>query len=302
MSTRAWLTAGAAVLVTTGFALLSSGPASFDSSPAPLAPYDVAETESWREEREAALRSPDGWLSIAGFFLLKDGANTVGSDPSSDIRLPAGGAPPYVGRLVRHGAGVRFEPAPEAALLLDGAPLDRRVELSPRNRLQAGRITFHLHASGARVGVRVRDPESEILGTFGGVAWYPVDEGWRLAGRYIPYEEPRPVPIVNVLGDVEEYTSPGEVQVKLRGQNVRLQPLTSGDRLWFIFSDGAAGAETYPIRFLYADAPSPSGGVVLDFNRAYNAPCAYNPFTTCPLPPAANRLEVRVAAGERLPP
>jgi hypothetical protein len=53
-------------------------------------------------------------------------------------------------------------------------------------------------------------------------------------------------------------------------------------------------------RFLYTDAPSADGSVVVDFNRSYNPPCVFSPYATCPLPWPANRLPIRVEAGERM--
>ena len=94
----------------------------------------------------------------------------------------------------------------------------------------------------------------------------------------------------NILGDVEEASSPGEVAFSIGGQAVRLVAFTAGKRLWFVFRDATGGTSTYRIRFLYAEAPDAQGRVRLDFNRAYNAPCAYNPHTTCPLPLPENRL------------
>jgi uncharacterized protein len=65
-----------------------------------------------------------------------------------------------------------------------------------------------------------------------------------------------------------------------------------------VFRDLTAGKETYPAgRFLYADMPR-NGSVVLDFNKAYNPPCAFTPYATCPLPPPQNRMRVRIEAGE----
>ena len=105
--------------------------------------------------------------------------------------------------------------------------------------------------------------------------------------------------MANVLGDRERYTSPGVVEFTLHGQKLRLEPVSSGsDRLFFVFRDGTSGNETYgAARFLTTDGPQ-NNQVMLDFNKAVNPPCAYNPFTTCPLPPKDNRLTTRIEAGE----
>jgi uncharacterized protein (DUF1684 family) len=262
--------------------------------------YDVQATESWRATRAKDLQSPTGWLTVSGLFFLKPGANVVGSDPASDVALPPGGAPARVGIVTREPDKVWFEPAAGADVKINNALISSKVELARANRLTTGRVTFFLHESGDRLAIRVRDPESSLLKTFSGLNWFPVREAWRITGKFVPYDTPKPVVVQNVLGDLERFVSPGEVTFNVNGAAVKLQPVRSGQRLWFIFADATAGRETYRIRFLYADAPAADGTVVLDFNRAYNPPCAYNPYTTCPRPPAENFLKVRIEAGERL--
>ena len=266
--------------------------------PAATASRSAAETESWRAQRERDLKSDTGWLTVAGLSFLKPGLNTVGSDRDSDVVLPSP-APARAGELTRENRTVWFAPAPGSGVLLNGAPLDGRVELKPRDRLSSGGVTFHLHESGERVGIRIRDVNSPLRRSFKGLRWFPVREAWTIDARFVPYDQPRVTTVANVLGDFEQLTVPGEVVFTVQGAEVRMQAAQSGRRLWLIFSDATAGRDTYRIRFLYADAPSPDGVVTLDFNRAYNPPCAYNPFTTCPVPPPQNRLKVAIPAGER---
>ena len=257
------------------------------------------ETESWRAQRERDLKSDTGWLTVAGLVFLKPGVNTVGADPDSDVVLP-GAAPRHAGRLIRENAGVAFEPEAGAALTLNGAPVNGRVQLGARDRISAAGVSFHLHESGERIGIRIRDVNSPLRKTFKGLRWFAVRDAWTIEGQFVRYPEPRAVTVANVLGDFERLTVPGEVVARIGGQDVRLQAASSGRRLWFIFSDALGGRDTYRIRFLYADPPDADGRVTLDFNRAYNPPCAYNPYTTCPVPPPQNRLKVAITAGERI--
>ena len=268
------------------------------AAPATTVSRSAAETESWRAKRERDLRSDTGWLTVAGLSFLKPGANTVGSDRESDVVLPPA-APTRAGELTREERTVWFTPAPDSGLLLNGEPVTTRVQLQPRDRLTSGGITFHLHESGERVGIRIRDVNSPLRRSFKGLRWFPVREAWTIDARFVPYQQPKRTTVANVLGDYERLTIPGEVVFRVQGQEVRMQAAQSGKRLWLIFSDATAPRATYRIRFLYADAPSPSGHVTLDFNRAYNPPCAYNPFTTCPVPPPQNRLKVAIPAGEQ---
>lgn len=267
------------------------------------------QVEQWRTAREADLLKEDGYLAIAGLSFLKPGANIVGSNPSSDVVLPAGRAPGRAGRItVQAQDVVRFEPEAGVAVTLNGKPAAGTIQLreadaqggTPADRLGIGRLTLHLHRSGDRLALRLRDPESPSRRSFSGLRWFPLDEQWRIAGRFIKYDTPRQVQIQNILGDVETVASPGELEVTLEGTTVRLVALAaSRGRLWLVFSDASSPELTYRIRFLYTDPPDAQGRVVADFNRAYNPPCAYNPFTTCPLPPRQNRLSVAIRAGER---
>jgi uncharacterized protein (DUF1684 family) len=136
--------------------------------------------------------------------------------------------------------------------------------------------------------------------SFTGMRWFPIDTRYRIEARFVEYETPREVPGVNILGDPISMEGIGEAELTIDGREVRLQAWDDNGRVWFVFRDRLAGSETYGIRELYTDAPK-DGRVVLDFNRSYNAPCAYNPYTTCPTPPAQNVLsDVAIPAGERL--
>lgn len=265
----------------------------------PTGPYDDAGTRAWRVQREKELQTDTGWLTVAGLAFLRPGLNRVGSDPGADVRLPSS-APRHVGTIGHEPGTTWFEPADPGLLRLDGAPITGRIAIGSRDHLSVGSISFHLHTSGDRVGVRIRDTDSALRRRFAGLRWFSISRQWNVEGRFVPYESPREVTVPNVLGDFERLTLPGEVVFKVDGRELRLQAAQAGRRLWFIFSDRLGGGDTYHIRFLYSDAPDEHGRVVLDFNRAYNPPCAYNPFTTCPLPPPQNRLAVEIDAGERI--
>jgi uncharacterized protein (DUF1684 family) len=156
-----------------------------------------------------------------------------------------------------------------------------------------------VHKSGERFAIRLRDHDSPIRKAFTNLRWFPVDADYRVTARFVPYDSPKPVSMLNVLGDIERFFSPGYAVFTLHGQELRLEPVISKQgHLFFVFRDGTSGRETYgAARFLYADGTQ-NGHVILDFNKAYNPPCAFNPHTTCPLPPEDNRLTVRIEAGE----
>jgi uncharacterized protein (DUF1684 family) len=266
-----------------------------------------SETQAWRREREAELTKPDGYLAVAGLYFLQPGENSVGAKAGATVVLPAG-APAAAGRFLYENGSVRYEPAAGVNATLNDQPIAGVVTLlpadpkakRPADRLGIGTLSLLLHRSGARLGVRLRDPDSPYRRHFGGLQWFALDPAWRLPGRFVTYDTPKTVQIENILGDVEDVSSPGEVEVRVKGVTMRLATVqASRGRLWIIFSDASAEKETYRIRFLYIDAPDANHAVDVDFNRAYNAPCAFNPHTTCPLPPRQNRLTVAVRAGER---
>jgi uncharacterized protein (DUF1684 family) len=265
--------------------------------------------EAFRAARDRELREPDGWLAVAGLFFLEPGANTVGAGPGSDVRLPPGSAPATVGRVELTGAAVRFEPASGVEARLNGRALAGPADLTPAgrdgtppaDRIAVGRVQFHLHEPGGRVAIRVRDPESPLRRDFRGTRWFPIDARWRVPATFVPYAEPRVVAMPNLLGGTDETVSRGEAVLTIDGHILRLVAFEEDGKLWFVFRDATAPGDTYASRFLYAPLPGYEGRLVLDFNRAENPPCAYNPFTTCPLPVPQNRLAVRIPAGERLP-
>ena len=151
--------------------------------------------------------------------------------------------------------------------------------------------------------VRLRDLNAPTRREFSGIDYYPVDPGWRIEASFVPYQPPRPIEIPNILGTIDTMLCPGALEFERDGRRCRLEPVQedpeSGE-LFLIFKDGTSGDGTYPPgRFLYADPPV-DGRVILDFNRAYNPPCAFTPFATCPLPPPGNELPLAVEAGEKM--
>ena len=267
----------------------------------PAAQDYAAEIEAWRVDREERLKADDGWLTVAGLFFLNEGDNSFGSSPLNDIVLRNGPAEAGMFTLRDETITVR---APEGETLsIDGRDV-AAAQLWPyegreRPTIALGPLSLFGHYSGDRLAIRMRDRDSDVRREFTGLRWYPVDESFRVPGRYIPHEEPRTMALPNILGDVETFRTSGSVALTVDGEELRMTAVDSGGRLWFIFRDLTSGSETYPAaRFLYADAPDADGSTMVDFNRAYNPPCAFNPHTTCPLPPRENRLPVRIEAGE----
>lgn len=247
-----------------------------------------SEIEAWRQARYKALQSEGGWLSLAGLFWLREGANRFGPDPSNDIALPDGGAHP--GTFELHDGKV--------TVTVDGNT--RAIRPDSSDFVKTGRLSLFVIKRGERYGIRAKDPESATRRDFHGIGHFPVAESWRFTAKFVA--EPKKIPVLNVLGQTESMECPGYAAFQVNGTELRLYPVfeePGAQELFYIFRDRTSGKETYGAgRFLYSGLPR-DGKVVLDFNKAYNPPCAFSPYATCPLPPPENRLPVRIEAGEK---
>ncbi|HLF27157.1 MAG TPA: DUF1684 domain-containing protein [Anaerolineae bacterium] len=259
--------------------------------------------ENWRRAMDEKLRAENGWLALAGLFWLHEGHNRFGADPSNDIVLPPGSAPDYVGSFEFHAGQTQLHVAAGQVVTVNGervteAPLQPDSSSTP-SIVELGDLTLVVLQRGTRYAIRVRDKNSLARKAFPRRRWFPIQEAYRVSGTFIPYNPPKPMSLMTVLGYPEDRASPGYVEFTLIGTVARLDalPTVSGE-LFLIFSDQTAGTLTYPAgRYLYTPRPV-DGAVTLDFNKAYNPPCAFTPFATCALPPPQNRLPFRIEAGE----
>jgi uncharacterized protein (DUF1684 family) len=263
------------------------------------------EVETWRQQRLASLKREDGWLTLVGLYWLKPGENRLGSDPGNPVILPQGKSPALAGVLTREGDAVHLTVQPGVDLTADGKPatpgmkLETDVKGKP-TMLQLGSLSFYVIQRGDRLGVRIKDKASPMLAAFKGIDEFPIRPEWRVVARFEPYKDKK-IPIANIIGQVEDNPSPGAVVFDWQGKTYRIDALEGGPdgSLFLVFGDRTNGAETYGAgRFLDTDPPK-DGKVVVDFNTAYNPPCAFTAFATCPLPPAGNKLAIKVEAGEK---
>jgi uncharacterized protein (DUF1684 family) len=261
----------------------------------------------WRADRRTRLTSDTGWLSLVGLDWLSEGENTLGSAKGAVVPLPAK-LPADAGKLVLHGGRVTLLPSPAGGLTVDGKPVTAPLALiddtDPKGPtvVASGTVHFNIIKRNERIGVRVKDSESEARAKFIGLDYFPTDPKWRVEARFVPFNPPRHVAITNVLGMVSDEVSPGSLVFTVDGKEYRVDPiLEQGETDYFlIFKDATSGKETYgAARYVYAPPPGPDGKTILDFNKAYNPPCAFTPYATCPLPPPQNRLPMRIEAGEK---
>lgn len=256
--------------------------------------------EAWRSGRYAALRRDIGWLTLAGLEWLKPGVNVLGTDPAGDVVLPNGPARAGTitidaGTLIASGSFTAgYGPAGDLRLVTD--------QQGEATMLELGSLRLCVIERGGRMAVRTWDLASRARQDFEEIDHWPVDATWRFEGQFEPTPG-RNIRVPDVLGTDDEQESPGEVLFEVGGVTHRLQALKGGDsgELWLVFADATNRHETYGGgRFLYTRVPDADGKVIIDFNRAYNPPCVFSPYATCPLPWPANRLAFRVEAGEQL--
>jgi uncharacterized protein (DUF1684 family) len=267
----------------------------------------TASIQEWHAKRMERLDSDTGWLTIAGFFWLHEGDNAFGSDSSSVVILPVG--PAHAGTIHLDtgaaGASITITPAEGTALTLNDEPVTATAPLfdpTGENRIVAGldRVAFWIIPRHDGYAVRLQDPQCPLRTGFPGIETYPIDPAYRVTATLDP--DPHKVLVPNIMGWEDSLLTPGAFRFTLNGEDLALFPVVEDEAdtvLFFIFDDKTSGIETYGAgRFLYSDQ-MPGGTAVIDFNKAYNPPCALNPYATCPLPPAENRLSVAVRAGEK---
>jgi uncharacterized protein (DUF1684 family) len=245
------------------------------------------------------------WLPLVGLFWLKPGQNSFGSDQQNAVVLPGNPAPPHAGSFVLQGKDVTLNVLNGIQVSVDGKPvssakLDPDVSGHP-SIVELGSLRVHVILRGERAGIRVKDLKNPAIGKYAGPTFYPLDAAYVVEATWQPSDGNKTVQVPNVLGDVTATPVVGEAHFQLAGQEMRLIAV-GGDPahgLFIIFNDPTRKTETYPAgRFLDTEAVH-DGKVTLDFNRAYNPPCALTAYATCPLPPKENQLGVEIKAGEK---
>ncbi len=260
--------------------------------------------DEWRTARIESLKKPDGWFSYVGSGIVSEGESTVGSAKGHAIVLATG--PARLGTLRLADGIVHFRADASAEATIDGKPVEGEVVLATNadggrpTEVHFGKAWFYVVATGDLVGWRLHDPESPGLAAFKGIDRYPTDASWRIEADWQPYDPPHSIDLVTIINTLQPSEVPGRAVFTREGRQYTLEPVTEDDgRLFFIIADRTSGKETYgAARFLYAD-PAKDGKVVLDFNKAYNPPCALSPHVVCPTAPPGNRLDLRVTAGEK---
>lgn len=276
-----------------------------DNMQSRIAPDYPDQIREWRAQRLEYVKGPEGWVNLAGLFWLEEGPNTVGSDSSNDLILPLG-LPPYIGTLYLENDSVIFNADPHSDATIGGNPVVRSGMIPDTKgkptTVRIGSYQWHIIERGDQYGIRLRDLDHPAIQKLDSIPSYSPDSDWRIMATFNPFQEPNELTIKNVLDQVEHYPVYGQLMFEINGRTFTLYPLGKPPDLWIIFADGTSALETYGGgRFLELEKANTEGMYVIDFNKAYNPPCAFTPYATCPLPPKENILDINIKAGEKSP-
>lgn len=262
------------------------------------------EVETWYAKRVADLKAPNGWLNLVGLHWLEPGINTFGSDSSNALVFPQGKIASHAGYFLVKEKTVLLVLNKGQQVTMDNDTISSAVIFhadSVRNpQVRLGDLRWNIIKRDTKLGVRLRDDEAEALNTFSGIDRFPVSPMYRVEAVLERADSTKTIDITNVLGQTTPQRSPGTLEFILNGTTYRLDALEEGDELFIIFADATSGTETYGAgRFVYAKKPNANEKVILDFNKAFNPPCVFTPYATCPLPPRQNVLPIAIRAGEK---
>ena len=265
------------------------------------------EVMDWRAGRLERLLAPNGFLTQVGLYWLEEGAFSIGSDSGNDIVLPATAAA-WVGQIQVTGEEIRLLVNDGVEVFSDDQAISE-ITLPPDTSgeyvtVSHGSIAWSAIERGGKLAIRVRDYEHPWVKSFGPLPYYDIDPKWRVNATFHGYDEPRVITVNTVIeGFDQNPISPGTVTFEVGGVEYELEAQASGDSLFFVFGDATDRDDTYGAgRFLYTATPDENGKLILDFNKSYSPPCAFNDFSTCPVASPRNRLPIRIEAGEKFDP
>lgn len=267
-------------------------------------PEYLEEIKKWDQRRIERLKAPDGWLNLIGRSWLKQGVNKFGSAKDNDVIIESDKVPAHMGEFILKDSIVIMKVYDRVQVFLNGNPVKEITMIDDQKKdmtvFEYGSIRWNLIIRGDKYGIRFRDLESPLVKNFKGIERFPVNEDWKLTANYEAYNPPKKIFVPNVLGQIEEELSPGAVVFEKDGKTFRIDAIIEGDKLFLIIADETSGIETYGGgRFMYVDKPDSTGKIILDFNKAYNPPCVFTKYATCPLPPEQNYLKLKITAGEK---
>ena len=267
----------------------------------------LAEVKHWNSARIAALKQPDGWLNLEGLFWFKKGVNSFGSASTNDLVYNNAAFPKHLGDFIYEDGKVYWKDAgaekitiKEGDLVQNSGSINLLTATEGSYTSQWKNFVWIVIQREDKVGVRFRNLKAKTLLEFKGIERFPVDAKWRIKAKVIPQNQ-NPLMIMNVLGQNTAQKHGGQLVFDIDGTTYRLDAIDEGGiRLFVTFADATSGKTTYGSgRFIELERPDANGYTYIDFNKAYNPPCAFTEFATCPLPPPQNRLSIAIPAGEK---
>ncbi len=262
----------------------------------------IQEIKDWHNKRIDNLKRENGWLNLTGLFWLNEGVNKFGSDKTNDIIFPEGKAPSFIGTLTLKDSTVTFSVNKGIEVKSKGkivATADLKSDLQGSTVLEYNSLRWFVIKRGDKYGIRLRDLENSLVKSFKGIDTYPINSDWKFEAELEKYNPPKKLSITNILGMTEENISPGALVFTKDGKQFKLDALVEDNQYFIIFADETSGEETYGAgRFIYVNKNDSTGKIILDFNKAFNPPCVFTKYATCPLPPKQNHLKLKITAGE----
>jgi uncharacterized protein (DUF1684 family) len=269
--------------------------------------FYLEELKHWDSARIAALKDPNGWLNLEGLFWFKKGVNSFGSASTNDLVYNNAAFPKHLGDFIYEDGKVYWKDGITEKVKIKDADLVQNSETLNLLTATEGQyicrwkdFAWIVIQREDKVGVRFRNLKAKTLLEFKGIDRFSVDAKWRIKARVIPQNQ-NPLMIMNVLGQNTAQKHGGQLVFDIDGKTYRLDAIDEGGvRLFVAFADATSGKTTYGSgRFIELEKPDAEGFTYIDFNKAYNPPCAFTEFATCPLPPPQNRLSIAIPAGEK---
>ncbi|MGC3946231.1 MAG: DUF1684 domain-containing protein [Chryseolinea sp.] len=261
------------------------------------------EINQWHLKRVEEIKSRDGWLNLLGLYWLEPGANTFGTGKDNQIIFPDSTVSEKAGYFLVVNNRVEMHLSDTATARVNGRAVVNKVVFNQDSTKQPvaenDRAAWYIIRRDGKFGVRVRDLTMKGVKSFHGIKRYPIDRAYRIEAKFQPAAG-RSIDITNVIGQTTAQTSPGTLVFEWQNKQYRLDVLEGGKAEYFvIMADETSGNETYAGgRYLYVSHEDADGKIVIDFNKAYNPPCVFTQYATCPLPPRQNVLPFSVHAGE----
>ncbi len=259
------------------------------------------EIKTWHHQRVEGLKKENGWLNLAGLFWLEEGKNSFGGSSDNKIVFPKNRSNDFLGDIILENGEVYIEAKANAEVFNENEKVEK-LKLFPADKpiiLKHNSLRWFVIKRGKKYAIRLRDLESPFLKEFHGIETFPIDQKWQLKAKFVPTQDKK-IPILDVTGQISQQDSPGFLVFTLEKKEYKLDALIEGEEFFVIFGDKTNKKETYGSgRFLYASKPDAEGYTYLDFNKAYNPPCAFTPYATCPIPPKQNQLPIAILAGEK---